>query len=334
MSKQDDPRLGSIIKSGEDGDIVLIGFPYDEGTLRNGGRGGAHKSPTVFRYFLSKMGCLANYEYMVDLSRISISDAGDVALGADSLEQAHQQLRSTVRRVLSQGKIPFVVGGSNDQSSSNGLALLDILDDEGVEKDGEKVEMGCVNIDAHLDVRPRVPASARNSPPLIHSGCPFRDLLEDGRLLGKNFVEFAAQGSQCSGEHARYLYQHKSKIVWLSEIRAPENSCEKSFAKVLKHLEGNDQEGAAKKRALFVSFDIDSISGSDCPGVSCPSTVGLSAEEALSIARLSGACGSVRLFDMSEMNVAIEDYRTPRLAVNIFYHFLIGYARRMDYKLE
>ena len=42
------------------------------------------------------------------------------------------------------------------------------------------------------------------------------------------------------------------------------------------------------RSSTFVSFDIDSISGSDCPGVSCPATVGLTAEEALRISFEAG----------------------------------------------
>jgi hypothetical protein len=33
----EDPRLGDLIKPGADGDVVLIGFPYDIGVQRNGG---------------------------------------------------------------------------------------------------------------------------------------------------------------------------------------------------------------------------------------------------------------------------------------------------------
>lgn len=55
-----------------------------------------------------------------------------------------------------------------------------------------------VNIDAHLDVRPLKEGKT-------HSGSPFRQLLEDGRLSGKNFVEFAAQGNQCSATHVKYV---------------------------------------------------------------------------------------------------------------------------------
>ncbi len=49
----DDPRTGDIISNGEAGDVVLLGFPYDEGVRRNGGRIGAAGGPESLRkYFI------------------------------------------------------------------------------------------------------------------------------------------------------------------------------------------------------------------------------------------------------------------------------------------
>ena len=51
----DDIRLGEIIKKEEGktkdffGDLVLLGFPYDIGVKRNGGRAGASKGPSSLR---------------------------------------------------------------------------------------------------------------------------------------------------------------------------------------------------------------------------------------------------------------------------------------------
>jgi formiminoglutamase len=36
---KDDIRIFEEIKEGNKGNLVLIGFPYDEGVKRNGGRG-------------------------------------------------------------------------------------------------------------------------------------------------------------------------------------------------------------------------------------------------------------------------------------------------------
>lgn len=55
---------------------------------------------------------------------------------------------------------------------------------------------------------------------------------------------------------------------------------------------------------------MDSIAAAFCPGVSCPSPIGLDAETALQCCLRAGMCKSVRLMDMSEFNPAVEDYNT------------------------
>lgn len=156
--------------TGEDGDVVIVGFPWDEGVRRNGGRIGAANGPSSFRSHLKKIGAVVNDEFGVDLRTIKISDSGDIAPSENvkTLEDAHAALSQLIERLVRQGKIPVVIGGGNDQSYANALGLLRTLDTKDIP--------AVVNIDAHLDVRPLV-----NSPngPLAHSGSPFRLLLED-----------------------------------------------------------------------------------------------------------------------------------------------------------
>lgn len=80
--------------------------------------------------------------------------------------------------------------------------------------------------------------------------------------------------------------------------------------------------------AFFISFDVDSIKASDCPGVSCPSPIGLTAEKALQICLISEMCDKVRTMDCTEFNPAVEDNNTARLIATIFYHFVVGITMR------
>jgi formiminoglutamase len=221
----------------------------------------------------------------------------------EALEGEHVQLTKDVFSVFAAGGLPFVVGGGNDQSYCNAKALLDHLK-------GAK-QMACVNIDAHFDVRPLKQGK-------VHSGSPFRLLLEDGRFDGKNFCEFAAQGAQCSAQHADYVEGKGGSIVWLSAIR--EQGCLTAFNQVLKQF-GDD-------KAIFVSFDLDSVAGDFAPGVSCPGAIGLSSDESLQICFAAGANPATVLFDLSEFNPEIEPYRTGKLVAAMFYHFLLGYKSR------
>lgn len=128
------------------------------------------------------------------------------------------------------------------------------------------------------------------------------------------FVEFAAQGNQCSQAHASYALSKNSKILWFSSLHHPLQQYHDCLDSSLNHV--------------FVSFDIDSIIGDACPGVSCPATIGLSSQDALGICYASGRHAGTRIMDLSEFNPKVEDYRTGRLVANMFYYFAMGVASR------
>lgn len=92
-----------------------------------------------------------------------------------------------------------------------------------------------------------------------------------------------------------------------------------TFVSLIKSGEENGSD-------IFISFDIDSIDSSSCPGVSAPATVGFTAQQALDFAFHSGKSLNVKLMDLSEYNPLIEEYRTGKLISQIFYHFLLGRA--------
>jgi len=282
---------------------VILGFPFDEGVARNGGREGAKTGPERFRYWLKRYGTVRNPQWKVDLSGISVSDAGDIP-PCQTLEEGHAALTRATENILAAGGIPFVVGGGNDQSYPNARALLNHLGGR---------PGGVINVDAHLDVRPLIAGRA-------HSGSSFRQLLEDPAFDGGNFIEFATQGAQCSAEHAEYIQNRKARILWLDEVQRHEGAVD-SFRNALGKLTWQCQ-------SLFVSFDLDSVAACDAPGVSCPGVQGLKAHDALMIAYFSGLHLLVSLFDLSEYNPAIEDERTGRLAAAVFYHFCLGFAMR------
>jgi arginase family enzyme len=205
----------------------------------------------------------------------------------------HEQLQNVVSKICELKKkrrIPIIVGGSNDQSFPNALGLLTVFPDLDV-----------INIDAHLDVRPGTG----------HSGSPFQELLNHATYKGQ-FYEFATQGNQASAEHAEWALAKGTKITWLNEVR------DTSFAEILNE----------KQSPLFVSFDIDAIRASDCPGVSCPGNRGLTAEQALDICLQAGACNRVVGLDISEFNPLIENNITPRLVCQMIYYFVMGFSRR------
>lgn len=309
----DDPRIGDLLArySGVDcvkDGIGLVFFPHDEGVRRNGGRLGSRHGPRLFMEHIRRTGALVNLEHDVDISQLPIATVGAWMTETDSwdtLEESHVHLTERVRSVLDAGSVAFVVGGGNDQSYPNAVALL--------EASGGQRPVACINIDAHLDVRPRKQGK-------VHSGSPFRLLLEDERFDGHHFCEFAAQGAQCSAEHARYALDKGARICWLSQVL--KQGALAAFREVLASWPA--------EAAIFVSFDLDSVRGADAPGVSCPGAVGLSADDALAICMAAGEDPRVQVFDLSEFNPDVEAYRTGKLVAAMCYHFALGYQRRLN----
>lgn len=127
---QSDRSFDSIIQfnnihSMEPGSIVIVGYPYDETPKKAFVRGmGCINAPKIFRNCIRKFkfGSLDNPEFGEDLSRLKILDIGDV-LGGKVLDEARNNLTSTIVELLLSGVIPFVVGGTNDMvyPSLNGL---------------------------------------------------------------------------------------------------------------------------------------------------------------------------------------------------------------------
>lgn len=310
----DDPKLGHLLtacrsmdRTKFDSSVGIVGFAHDEGTLRNGGRGGGSRGPSAIRSHLTKIGPIVNAETGIDLSHTYIADLGDSFLTEDSLETAHCKHTAMIHDTLSKFDVCISIGGDNSQSFQNYQALMQ----------SNEVCTGVVNIDAHLDVRP-----LKNG--LRHSGSPFYCMLMDP-LFSKHsskFVEFAAQSQQCSKLHAQFVIDNGQKIIWYdSDIRQSESSAVSIF---------QDQvlDTFSECKQVFVSFDVDSIASRDCPGVSCPAPIGLSSDDALEICFMAGQNPLVRLLDISEFNPVIEEYRTGRLIANMIYYFLMGVALR------
>jgi formiminoglutamase len=140
-----------------------------------------------------------------------------------------------------------------------------------------------------------------------------------GRVFLDRLIEFACQACQCSIEHVKYL-RGKSPIAEIVWYRTIADDPVTSFRSLIESAERD-------ARDIFVSFDIDSIISSSCPGVSAPATFGLSSDQACQICFSAGQSLHVKLFDMSEYNPVVEEYRTGKLVALLFYHFVLGRAK-------
>jgi formiminoglutamase len=304
MSKTSDPRLGDIIKSASDNhvadaDVVIFGVPTDEGIIRNGGRPGAALAPDEIRKYLHKLTPFFMEGHSIET--LGIVDLGNVS--GNSIEEMHRNARELTAKLIASNKIIIALGGGHDVTYPLAAGFAQAKNDS---------PWSMVNVDAHLDVRPK-----KNG--LHHSGSSFRLLIEDGLLAGNNFTELGIQSFAYSKDHYGWAAGQGVSIMLYDDIT---NLVVASAAAL-----------ASEKRMDYLSFDIDSVRSSDAPGCSAPSPIGLSAYEACEIARIAGS-NDTQMFDIVEVSPPHDiDGRTSRLAARMIACFLSGISEKKNSQL-
>ena len=296
----DDPRLGERVASGIDqisrGAAVIVGCPEERGVLLSKGRPGAADAPFEIRRLLYKMTTGARGE----LDGLRIIDAGDIVLG-ETPEETHDRLRSVTASIVRAGAVALVIGGGHDIAYGSVAGVHDAVGNLGV-----------VNVDAHLDVRPM---PIVDGIPRASSGTPFRRLIDAGYIDAAGYVVHGAQMQANSRAHVRFVEDRGGRIGWLDALP--------SFASALAHARGPG-------RSVHVSVDVDAAAEAFAPGVSAPSANGLDAASLQAIAYEAGQHPSVRALDIVEVAPPLDvTGKTARLAASLAIWFLAGLRLRL-----
>jgi formiminoglutamase len=294
-----DPRLGEVVSSDPAGypaaELVILGCPQDEGVRRNNGRIGAASAPAAIREQFYKLTPFNIKKRIFDL--------GDVIVGGD-LESTHDAHFAVVSQLLRDSKRVIVLGGGNDISYPDGCAMADVF--------GPKWWIG-INIDSHLDVRI---AEKRNS------GTPYRQLLEEGRLLPQYFYEVAFQTHFCSPVYYDYIRQLGVHRISLELLRS------RSEADMeLKESIKQNFIGHSRSLNTFFGFDLDAVRSADAPGTSAPSPLGLRNGEFIQLVKYAASLANTKIIEFSEMNPKFDiDDRTAKLVAIAMHRFCSGVA--------
>lgn len=293
----DDPRVGDLLGADLAGDapadVVLIGFPSDEGVRRNGGRPGAAKGPAAIRRCLGRL--TPDPEAGERFARLlrRTRDLGDIEVSGD-LERDQRRLADTLAPVFALGCFAVLLGGGHETSYGHFLARV---------AGGQRLEI--LNWDAHPDVRELKDG-------LGDSGSPFRQALEDASAGCRRYVVAGLQRHSTAASHLDYVRRH-GRAVWRDQLSPS------AVAAVYAALDG----------PAMVSFDLDAVDQSSAPGVSAPAAGGMTPELWLQAAYLAGRSPFVGSADLVELNPAFDrDDQTARLAALTVWQILRGLAAR------
>lgn len=253
-------------------DVAVIGVPYDQSTqYRSGARfgpRGIRDGSTIYGFGLG-----GAYDperdslYLGDQWRLI--DCGDVDIVHGDQDQCHNNIRSAIRKIVSRGAMPVVLGGDHSISAPIVQAL------------GSHVgEFAVVQIDAHLDF---VDERAGNR---YGHGSPMRRISECDHVNGMAQLGIRGIGSskRVDFEAAR---EYGSEILSVRDVRRI------GIREALNRLPRSER--------FYVTIDCDGLDPSLAPGNGSPSPGGFNYYEMQDLLEGIAKLGGVVGFDFVEV---------------------------------
>jgi formimidoylglutamase len=274
--------------------FAVLGYPDDLAVKNVNGRAGAAGGPSKFREYLRK---LKGEAPVLD----AISSDTLVSMGSE-LEENYQKSRESTKRefraLSTKTDALIAVGGGHDYAYPwiHGIRMA---------LPG-KARVGCINLDAHFDLR--------EYQPLMTSGSPFRRLIEEKILNPRHLVEFGIQSHCNAASLWKYARDLGIQTIPMEDLRS--GRAVTKFKAALAALK-------RKTDFVVVSLDLDSISLAFAPGVSAPQPEGFSASEIFQMLEIAGADPKVISLGIFELSPPLDlGDQTSRLAAQAAWKFM------------
>lgn len=286
----DDLRLGDCVRSELTDssvlpDLIVWGYPDDDGIKLNGGRPGARQAPDKIREYFYKM-----TPHLLGHKNPQIVDLGNVSMQIP-LAERHELGRHLGIKYFPNHRI-LALGGGHDYGYCESTAFAATYLQDAI----------IINFDAHLDVRPTNKG--------LNSGTPFRRLLEEfsQKIL---FIEAGLQ-PQCNSRHHLAWAQAQGAHCFMADDLHDHWQNLKSFLAQQKN-----------RKKLFISLDIDCFNSMEAPGCSQSWTTGLNSKDFLDFLKWAHQNFELKGLGIYEVSPELDsDHRTSKLAALIAHQFL------------
>lgn len=284
---------------------VIIGAPWDSATSY---RSGARFGPSAIRGgdYSHHSGSRPHLALRVDpLVDLSVTDAGDVRMPPAERPKAMAALESAVRSVVSDHKIPVVLGGDHSVAVADMTALADHFG---------QGRIALIHFDAHADTGDTEFGS------LHGHGSPMRRLVESGAVRGDRLFQIGLRGYWPGPDDLAWMAGNGLHSYEMAEIGA--RGLESVLTEVLTTA-ADDTDG------VFLSVDIDVVDPGTAPGTGTPEPGGLTARELLDAVRRIGRESALVGMEIVELAPAYDHADiTAMLANRVVLETLSGVARK------
>lgn len=241
------PNLESFIGCDcpyEEADVIIYGAPFDSTTsFRPGTRFGSKAMRS------DSFGIETYSPYQdLDLEDYNVCDLGDLELPFGNSPRVLEQLYDTAKQILSDGKIPFMIGGEHLASLGPIKAAAEQYPD-----------LHIIHFDAHTDLREEYLGEELSHATVMRRAW---DILGDGRLF-----QFGIR----SGE--------RKEFYWAKEHTFLNKFNFDHLDEVVEQLRG---------KPVYFSIDLDVLDPSIFPGTGTPEAGGVTFMELLNAMKLVG----------------------------------------------
>ena len=270
----------------EESRIVLYGAPFDSTTSY---RPGTRFASRVMRAESYGLETYSPYQDL-DLEDAAIFDGGDLELCFGDTAKALEKIKGFAKKILSEGKVPFLIGGEH-------LVSL-----PAIEASAEKYpELCLIHFDAHTDLREDYLGARLSHATVIRRAW---DTLRDGRIY---------QYGIRSGERAEFLWAKEHTHLHKFDFAGLEEAI-----------------GDLREKPVYFTIDLDVMDPSCFPGTGTPEAGGVTFLELLDAAlKVVKGCNVVAC-DMVELSPPYDaSGASTAVALKLLREMLLGLEHKI-----
>ena len=243
-------------------DVVVVGVPLDTGTTY---RSGTRFGPEAVRR-VSSLGNAYNPERGVDLREsLNMVDVGDIQVIPANIEKSFDQIALAIGYITERGVFPIVLGGDHSIGYPDIRGTAPYIDGN----------IGIIHFDRHSDL------SEKSYDERMH-GSPFFHATNIANAPATNLVQIGIGGWVGSKPGMKVARDRKATVITIEDIE------HFGLERIMEYALEVAWKGA---KAVWLSFDIDSIDPAFAPGTGTPEPGGLLPREVLKMVRMTAREG-------------------------------------------
>jgi agmatinase len=245
-----------------DQEVAIVGAPLDTGTTF---RPGTRFGPDAIRR-ISALGYGYNPERGVDLREsLTMVDVGDIQVIPANIEKSFDQIALAIGYITERNIFPVVLGGDHSIGYPDIRGCAHYIDGN----------IGIIHFDRHSDL------SEKTYDERMH-GSPFFHATNIANAPATNLVQIGIGGWTGSKPGMNIARERKATVITIEDIE------HFGIERIMEYALEIAWQGA---KAVWLSFDIDSVDPAFAPGTGTPESGGLLPREVFKMVRFAAREG-------------------------------------------